>query len=129
MWRITILPFARDGGFGDAADGQDRGFGRVDDRRREDGAEKAGVRDGEGAAADFVGGEFAGARVIGDFGQPLGQLAHAQVVRIPDDRHDQAAFDGDRDAEMDAPVEDELLAAPRSVDRRQLLSARPRSPS
>ena len=25
--------------------------------------------------------------------EPLGQLAHAQVVRVSDDRHDEAAFD------------------------------------
>ena len=70
-----------------------------------------GVGDGDGAAADVVGRQLAGAGLAGQVGDGPGDGRQAQVLGAVDHRDDQAlVVEVDGDAEVDVVVHDELAS-------------------
>ena len=111
----------------DRADAENRDLRLVDDRHPELRAELPGVGDGERAAVHFFGLELLRARAIGDVGDRAAQAEQVLLVGVLDDRHDQAALERDRDAEVDVLLVDDVVAVERRVDDRDAGAARRRS--
>ena len=79
-------------------------LGLIDDGRAELLAEDAGVGDGEGAGADFVGLELLGAGALGQIGDGAGDAQEAVLLGLLDDGNDQSPFERDGDADVDVLV-------------------------
>ena len=126
MWRIAIesLPLLvgdHHRPLDDRLGVEDRHLRQVDHRRGHDRAVAAGVRDRERAAADVVGRELVVARLARESLDRLAEPLDAEVLRVVDDRDDQAArAERHRDAEVDRLVLGERLALERGVERREV---------
>ena len=82
----------------------------------------------EAAALHLVERELAGARLLGELAELGGELEHALLVDVADDRHQQAAIGVDGDADVEVLLEDQRLAGhvDRRVDLRERLERRGR---
>ena len=124
--RIAIasspLPVGDDPGAAlDRGHAEDRDLGLVDDRRRRDGADRAGVGEGEGAAGEVVGGELAGAGALGEVGdRGADRRPPSGGLRSSDHRDEQALGGVDGDAEVDGLPVDRPLAQEGGVHLRVL---------
>ena len=87
---------------GDAADAHDGGVGLVDDGQSEDGAELAGVGDGESGAFDIFGLELFGAGPFAEVGDAALQAEEIEVAGVLEDGDDESPVEGDGDADVDA---------------------------
>ena len=92
--------------------GQDASLGVVDDRPAEDAAQGAGVVHGERAALHVLQPQGSAARPIRKIGDGVGEASDAQPVRVVDHRHHQAGGRSHRDAQVDAPLEDDAVLTP-----------------
>ena len=91
-----------DGGFlEEAADAEDGRLGLVDDGRTELLAEDAGVGDGEGPGADFVGLELFAARSLGKVGDGAGDAEEVFLFGFLDDGNDESPVERNGDANVD----------------------------
>ncbi len=95
------LSVAHDGLFGDAAHAQDGGLGQVDDGGEGIDVVHAQVGDGEGAAAQSVGRDAAGARPLGQLAELGPELAQAFLIGIANDGHEQSPLGVDGHAHVD----------------------------
>ena len=92
---------------GHAVGREDADLRPVDDRKRDPGAGRAGVRDREGAAREVVGHELAGMGAGGDVADGGGERTQAQAVGVVHDGYDQALeVEVDRDPEVHRAVHD-----------------------
>ena len=107
--------------FGDAADAHDGGVGLIDDGQAEDGAELAGVGDGEGGAFDVFGLEFLGAGALAEVGDAALQAEEVEVAGILEDGDDESPVESDGDAYIDVAVVADVVAFEGSVDDGPLL--------
>ena len=107
--------------FGDAADTHDGGVRLVDDGQAEDGAELAGVGDGEGGAFDVFGLEFFGAGALAEIGDAALQAEEVEVAGILEDGDDESPVEGDGDAHVDVAVVADVVAFDDGVDDGPLL--------
>ena len=89
----------------EAADAEDSALRLVDDGRAELLAEDAGVGDGEGAGADFVGLELLAAGALGQIGDGAGDAEEVFFFGLLDDGDDEAPVQRDGDAEVDVLVD------------------------
>ena len=87
-----------------AADGQNRRLGLVEDGRAELAAEDAGVGQRKGAALDLFGQQLLGAGALGQVGDGAGQSREAQPLGRADDRHDQPPLQSHGNAQIDVGV-------------------------
>ncbi|MNM68848.1 hypothetical protein D3C81_804160 [compost metagenome] len=99
---------------------QDGRLWRVDDRGRQHGAEGAAVRDREGTARQVVQGQLAFFGFRAEFTDFFLDVGDRQLVRVADDRHDQAAWRTDSDADVEVAVVNDVVAVNGSVDDRVL---------
>src|SRR5690606_17641290 len=100
---------------------EDRDFRRVDDRGERGAADAAQRADGEAAALHLVGFQLALARQRGEFAHFPGDLHHALLGGIAQDRHHQAIRGVGGEADVVVALEDEVVAVQRGVERRVLL--------
>ncbi|PZS39412.1 MAG: hypothetical protein DLM62_08450, partial [Pseudonocardiales bacterium] len=112
------LPITDDRFLGSRPDGEDGRLGRVDDRSEVVDAEHAEVADREGTASEFLRGQLPGAGPLREHACLGGDLAQALAVCVADDRDDEPVAEGDGDAHVDPPVQNDLVAAPRGVHLR-----------
>src|SRR5919201_3552238 len=112
-----------DGPLDQRLDVEDRHLRLADDRRADDRAPAAWVRDRERAALDVVRRQLLVPRALGDIGDPACQPEQVQTLRVLDHRDDQAvsALERDRDSEVDVVLDHHLLAADLGVDPRPVL--------
>ena len=80
----------------DGPDPEDGHLRLVDDRRAEEAAEDAGVRDGEGPALHLLDLELLRARAVGEVVHGAGEAEHVLLVGVVDDGHDEAPVEGHR---------------------------------
>src|SRR4051812_37831541 len=104
--------------FHDRADGDDEGLRRVNDRGEALDAVAAEVRDGDRAAGVFVGLELLGAGTAGEVLDRFADLAERFLLRVADDRRDEAFLDGDGNAEIDAAVLDDRVTGEAGIHGR-----------
>ena len=90
----------------------------VDDRRRDERAEHAAVRDRERAAGEVVHRQLAVARALGDRRDVARDLEHALAVGVLDVRHDEPGVGRDGDAHVHIMLVDDRVAVDLRVDRR-----------
>ncbi len=102
---------------------EDAGLGRIQDRRREERAVDAAVRNGEGAAGKVVEAELAVPGLAGELADRLLDAGEAHVLRIAQDRHDEPLLRADRDADVVVVLKDDLVAVDLGVDRRHVAQA------
>src|SRR5574337_154218 len=102
---------------------EDRRLRLVDDRRPVEGPEAARVRDRERSALDVVRQELLRARPLGEVLDRPRDPREVQVLRIPDDRDDEAPalLEGDGDPEVDELAGDDALTPDLAVHPRVLL--------
>ena len=117
------LAVADDRALGDAADAEDRDLRVVDDRRRQQAAELAGARDGEGRVAQLLGLERAGAGRLGETRHLVRQLVEALGLAGADDRDDEPLLGLHGDAEVVAVEVDDRVALEPGVQLGKLLQA------
>ena len=79
-------------------------------------AEDAGIGEGEGAAADFIGLELLAAGAFGQVDDGAGDAEEAALFRLLDDRNDEAPVQRDSDAEVDVLVVADRVAFHGRVD-------------
>src|ERR1700744_2968392 len=103
------LPADDPGPVEDAADAQDRHFGVVDDGGRAVHAEDAVVVHGEGAAGQLGRGQPAGPGRLGPGGERGRQFPGGQLVRVVDDRDNQAPVGLGGEAQVDVVGNDDLV--------------------
>ena len=104
------LAVADDGPLRDPADAEDRHFRIVDDRGVEEPGELAGARHRERRAPQVLGGELAGAGLLGEPREVGGELVDGPRVAAADDGDDEPLVGLDGDTEV-VPVEvDDLVA-------------------
>ena len=85
----------------DSVGGEDADLGLADDRRRDEGPERARVCDREGAPGDVVGTELALARPAGELGRFSRKHWKPFAVSVVDDRDDETlGVEIDSDPEM-----------------------------
>ena len=94
---------------------------RIDDRRREHGAEHAAVRNRVGASGQLFDGELAVLRALAEVGDRLFDFGDRHQVRVAENGHDQAAWASHGDADVEIAVVDDVGAVDRRVDRRKFL--------
>src|ERR1700761_270292 len=102
----------------DAADAEDCHLGMVDDGSRAVDAEDAVVVYGEGAAGQFGRGQTAGPGRLGAGGERGRQLPGGQLVRVVDDRNDQAPVGLGGEAQVDVIGNHDLVLADPGVQLR-----------
>src|SRR5208283_3464087 len=107
--------------FRDAAYAHDGGVGLVDDGQTEDGAELAGVGDGEGGTFDVFGLELLGAGTFAEVGDAALQAEEVEVSGVLENGDDEAPVEGDGDADVDASMVTDVIAFDVGVDDRPLL--------
>src|SRR5208283_2248627 len=73
---------------GDSADAHDGDVGLVDDGQAEDGAELAGIGNGESCAFDVGGQQFLGAGALAEIGDAALQAEEVELIGILEDRDD-----------------------------------------
>src|SRR6478672_9655900 len=115
------LAAAGDGTLGDAADAEDPDLGVVDDGRRQESAQLAGARDGEGRAAELLGLELVGSRGLGEPGDLVRQLVDGAGVAVANHRHDEALLGLHGHAEVVTLEVDDLAAFEPRVELRHFL--------
>src|SRR5699024_8706344 len=113
---VDQLPAPPDGLLHGGADGQDRSFGRVDDRGEGVDLVHAEIADAEGAALVLVGLQRAVAGTVRQVARLASDLPDALAVGVADDGHDQSGLEGDGQADVDVAAADDLVAAPGGVD-------------
>ena len=106
---------------GDSADAQDGRVRLIDDGQTEDGAELAGVGDGEGGAFDIFGLQFLGAGALAEVGDAALQAEEVEVAGVFEDGDDESPVEGDGDANVDLSMVADAIAFERGVDYRPLL--------
>jgi hypothetical protein len=84
----------------DGTRAQDGDLRLVDDRRVEQRAAAAGVRQGERATGEFVRADLARARAVGEIGDLAGQSGEVEIARVVDDRYEQPPVGVDGDAQV-----------------------------
>jgi hypothetical protein len=104
----------------------DRDFRRVDDRREIGATDPAQARYGECAALHLIGLELAVARKLGEITHLLGDLDHALLVGIANDRHHEALRRVSGKADVIVFLQDEILAPERGIELREFLECRHR---
>ena len=107
--RATIFAVPHDRPRGDAVEPEDRDLGMIDQRRDEDAAEPAGARHGKGRVTELVSLQRSRSGGVGDpldLGIDLGQ---GETVAATDDGHEQPGFGVDRDAEVVAVEQDDVV--------------------
>jgi hypothetical protein len=97
---------------GDAADAHDRRVRLIDDGQAEDGAELAGVGDGEGGAFDIFGLELLAAGALAEVGDAALQAEEVEVSGILEDGDDESPVEGDGDADVDVDGGSECCRLP-----------------
>ena len=98
---------------------EDRHLRLVDDRRRQEGPERARVRDRERPAHDVVSRQLARAGPVGEVGHRSGEAAERLTVGVVHDRHDEPSLvEVDGNPEVDVAVDDERVVADRGVQLR-----------
>ena len=95
---------------GDAADAHDGGVGLIDDGQAEDGAELAGVGDGESRAFDFFGLELLVAGALAEVGDAALQSEEVEVAGVLEDGNDESPIERDGDADVDVAVIADVVA-------------------
>ncbi len=106
---------------------KDCGLRRIDDRRRQHRAEHTAVGDRERAAGQFLELQLALAGALAEIGDFLLDVGERLLVRIAQDRHDEAARGTDGDTDVEEAVIDDVGAVDRCVDDRVLLQSLHRS--
>ena len=105
-----------DGGVADGADGEDGGLRRIDDGRELVNAVSTEIRNGDGAASEFVRGKFlifgAGGHVFDGFAD----FQQGLFLGLFDDGSDEAVFDSDGDTEANGFVFDDGVTIPSRID-------------
>ena len=96
-----------DGDVAHLTDGEDGALGRIDDRRELVDAEHAQVRDRERPVGHLLGLELPGSRPCRELPHLARDRGDALLVRVADDRRDEPVGDGDRDGDVDAPVDED----------------------
>ncbi len=109
------------GMLGDASDAHDGGVRLIDDGQTEDGAELAGIGDGEGRAFDIFGLELLVAGALAEVGDAALQAEEVEVAGILEDGDDESPVEGDGDAYVDLTVVADVVAFDRGVDDGPLL--------
>ena len=106
---------------GDAANAHDGRVGLVDDGESEDGAELAGVRDGEGGPFDVVGFEFFGASAFAEIGDSALQAEEVEISGILQNGDDESPIQGNGDSYVDVAVITDVVVVEAGVDDGPLL--------
>src|SRR5580700_7094910 len=106
---------------GDAAYTHDGGVWLIDDGQAEDGAELAGVGDGESGAFDVFGFELLAAGAFAEIGDAALQAEEVEVAGILEDGDDESPVESDGDADVDLTVVADIVAFDRGVDDWPLL--------
>jgi hypothetical protein len=106
---------------GNAANAHDGGVRLVDDGQTKDGAELAGVGDGEGGSFDVVGLEFLGARALTEIGDAALQAEEVEVAGVFEDGDDESPVERNRDAYVDMAVIVNIVAFEACIDDGPLL--------
>src|SRR5271157_6491508 len=114
---IGAVPVSEDHGlFGDATDAHDGRVRLVDDGQAENGAELAGVGDGEGGAFDVGGHELLGTGTLAEVGDAALQSEEVEFVGVLENGDDEPPIEGDGYAGVDVPVVADAVAFERAVD-------------
>src|ERR1035441_999469 len=87
--------------FGDAADAHDGCVRLIDDGQAEDGAELAGVGDGEGRTFDVSGHELLGAGALAEVGDAALQSEEVEFIGVLENGNDESPIECDGDAGID----------------------------
>ena len=114
---MTTWPFTATGRSCDFVHAEDAALGRIEDRRAEERAVNAAVRDREDAALQILDLDLPLARfhrVIGEIPLDFGE---AFLIGIANDRHDEAALGADGDADVEVMVLNEVIAIDPAIDR------------
>lgn len=106
---------------GDAAYAHDRGVGLVDDRQAEDGAELAGIGDGEGGTFDVFGLEFLGASALAKVGDAALQAEEVEIAGVFEDGDDESPVERDGDSHVDLAMIANVVTFDGGVDDGPLL--------
>src|ERR1700686_3272256 len=101
---VPILVGDHHGLLGDASHSYDCGVRLVDDGQAKDGAELAGVGDGESRSFDILGLELLGASTLAQIGDAALQAEEVEVAGIFQDGNDQAPVESNGDADVDIAV-------------------------
>src|SRR5580658_8038143 len=110
-----------EGLLGDAAHAHDGGIGLIDDGQAEDGAELAGVGDGERGTFDIFRLEFFAAGAFPEVGDATLQAEEVEVASVLEDGNDESPVEGDRNAYVNIAVVADVIAFERGVDDWPLL--------
>ena len=82
------------------AGGEDGRLGLVDDRGVEQCPAAAGIRDGEGASAELVGGHLVRASSLGNVGNVASNSRDVEITSVANDRNKKTALSIDGDAQV-----------------------------
>ena len=96
---------------------ENAGLRRIEDRRAEQRAVDAAVRDGEDAAAEVLDLDLSLARFHRVFREVALDLREGFLIRIANHRHDEAALGADGDADVVEMILHEVVAFDAAIDR------------
>src|SRR5207302_10767923 len=96
-------------------DAEDCALRLIDDRGSKLLAEDAGVGEGEGAAGDLVRSKLLSAGAVGNVNDGAGDAEEVLLLRLFDDRDDEAPLERDGDADVDVLVVTDRVAFDRAV--------------
>ena len=99
---------------GDAADAQDGHIWLVDDGQAEDGAELAGVGDGEGRTFDVRRHELLGTGALAEVGDAALQSEEVEFIGALENGDDESPIESNGDARVDVFVVADTVAFERS---------------
>ena len=97
---------------------EDSALRRVQDRRAQERAVNAAIRDRENAALQVFDFDFPFARLGCVIGNVALEIGETFLVGVADHGHDQAALGADGDADVEVIVLNEVVAFDPAVDRR-----------
>src|SRR5438270_2466684 len=111
---------------GDAADAHDCGVGLIDDGKSEDGAELAGIGDGEGGAFNIVRFEFLGTGAFAEIRDPTLKAEEIEVAGIFEYGDNESPIERDCDTHVAVAVITNVVAIETRVDDGPLLQGNDR---
>src|SRR5580693_408355 len=110
-----------EGLLGNASHAHDGGVRLIDDGQAKNGAELAGVGDGEGGAFDVLRLEFLATGAFAEVGDTALQTEEVEVAGILEDGDDESPVEGDGNAYINVAVVADVIAFERGVDDWPLL--------
>src|SRR5882762_7113505 len=107
--------------FSDSAHAHDGRVWLIDDGQTKDGAELAGVGDGEGGTFDVLGLELLVAGAFAEIGDAALQAEEVEVSGILEDGDDESPIEGHGDSDINVAVVTNAVTFERGIDDRPLL--------